>query len=127
MRWGACIILTVLMAGCCCNGGKKQHEQHSAPAPATNQAQALEYEPALSTALVFDPPVAAGQPRLDLDREARSPVAVVGYDELETTYFYLRIDDRQTFQPIIDGNGTRGNLGRFERRAISETVGVRYR
>ena len=75
-----------------------------------------------AAALVFEPPMARGGPPLMLAREGRQPEAFVGYAEGEREYFYLRWDDRQS-------NWDRGRHGgdRYERRAISEKVGVLYR
>jgi hypothetical protein len=69
--------------------------------------------------LVFDPPVISGERPLELARDVRQPSAFVGFDEVTTTHFYLRTDDRQ-FMTDWEGN-------RYERRAISEKFGVRYR
>ncbi len=78
------------------------------------------YAPAPATALVFDPPIAFGEPRIDLPREARERSAFWGYEETTTTFFYLRIDDRQ------DEWGGRAR-DRYERRAITERSGSSYR
>jgi hypothetical protein len=72
-----------------------------------------------ASALVFDPPMLAGDWAPDLARDTRQPSAFLGYDEVTTTYFYLRTDDRQV---VTDWQGDR-----YERRAISEKYGVRYR
>jgi hypothetical protein len=68
-------------------------------------------------ALVFDPPILQNQPPLELSRESRQAGAFVGYEQLTTTFFYLRTDDR------FRTDGT----DRFERRAISERVGMSFR
>jgi hypothetical protein len=75
------------------------------------------YERSTAGALAFDPPVIANEPPLQLSRDFRTPGAFVGYESLTTTYYYLRIDDRQT-----DDFGDR-----YERRAFSEKFGVTYR
>jgi hypothetical protein len=47
--------------------------------------------------------------------------AFVGYESVTATYFYLRTDDRQM------DNSNLHNNDRYERRAVSEKVGVTYR
>ena len=79
--------------------------------------QPIEVEARTASALIFDPPVAAGFPRLELSRADREPAAFVAYDEVFSTYFYLRMDDRQKIAAD----------GRSERRVISETFGVSRR
>ncbi|HMB96178.1 MAG TPA: hypothetical protein VKK61_09080 [Tepidisphaeraceae bacterium] len=82
------------------------------------QVQAFpHYEAGSSGSLVFDPPVTIGQQPLQLSRDDRQPAAFAGYDSSIATYFYVRTDDRQTSD----------RSDRFERRAISEKVGVNYR
>src|SRR5437763_16303786 len=62
-----------------------------------------------ASALVFDPPIASSEAPLDLARDVRERTAFVGYDQLTTTFFYLRNDDNQRFDNFhIDD--------RFERR-----------
>ena len=75
------------------------------------------YGSASAGALAFDPPVISDQPQLALGREVRTPGAFVGYESVTANYYYLRIDDRQTDD----------NTDRYERRVISEKVGVTYR
>ena len=86
-----------------------------------------------AAALVFTPPLIQDAPPLELARDDRQPSALMGYPEAVTEFFYLRWDDRQ-----IGGSGSWGsgfNSGgngfgwgdRYERRAISEKVGVLYR
>jgi len=73
------------------------------------------FDPAPASALVFDLRLPAGD-LPELDREPRQPMAFVGYEELLTTYFYLRVDDRQR----TDGD-------RYDRRSYMQSLGVRYR
>ena len=75
-----------------------------------------------AAALVFEPPVVRDVPPPMLARDGRGPEAFVGYPEGVAEYFYVRWDDRQS-------NWGRGRHGgdRYERRAISEKVGVLYR
>jgi hypothetical protein len=75
--------------------------------------------PATSSALVFDPPVIANEPPVELARETRQPVAVLGYEDIVTTYSYTRSDDR--FRVTFD------NGDRYERRSISERIGISTR
>jgi hypothetical protein len=110
MRSGAWIILAVLTLTCGCASQQQRK-------PAEQPVAYLEYEPATAGSLVFDPPVTAGQAPLELSRDDRTPGAFVGYESLTATYFYLRIDDRMT-NDFSD---------RYERRAVSEKVGVTYR
>jgi hypothetical protein len=75
-----------------------------------------------AAALVFEPAVSRGLPPDALARDDRQPQAFLGYPEGEAEYFYLRWDDRQSNW----GHGGRGD-DRYERRAVSERVGVLYR
>jgi len=76
-----------------------------------------EYAGAPASALVFTPAVAAGQEPIDLWRDLRAPGAFVGFEDLSTTFIYLRTDDRQT------NDGT----DRYLRRVVIERVGYTYR
>ena len=114
MRCLALVLAGMLLTGC---AGR-------AKAPARVEAREVErenywYEARTASALAFDPPVVASAVTRDLSREGRGPSAYVGYDEVVTTRFYLRQDDRQ----VIYGD----DAGRFERRAVSERFGVSYR
>jgi hypothetical protein len=104
-----CIIAIVLLGGGCAS-----QKTPVATAEPTTQPR---YAVASAGALVFDPPVAIGQPPLQLSRNDRQPAAFAGYDASTTTYSYVRTEDRQT--------GDRHD--RVERDAISEKVGVSYR
>jgi hypothetical protein len=68
-------------------------------------------------ALVFDPPVARAEPAVNLPRGPRQASAFVGFDELTTTFFSVRVNDRHTADWT----------DRYERRAVMEQVGVRHR
>ena len=77
-----------------------------------------------AAALVFEPPAALDVPPEMLARDGRQPEAFFGYAEGVSEHFYLRWDDRQSNW----GRGHNGHGGdRYERRAISEKVGVLYR
>jgi hypothetical protein len=114
MRTGAAVIVTIgLLSGGCAS----QHKPTEQADATTQPAGLVEYEPSSAGSLVFDPPVTVGQPPLELSRDDRTPAAFVGYESQTATYFYLRIDDRST-SDFSD---------RYERRAVSEKVGVTYR
>jgi hypothetical protein len=70
-----------------------------------------------TASLAFTPPVSIDQPAAELWRDERQPAAFVGFDEVITTFYYLRTDDR---------SGDDG-FNWLSRRAISERVGVSYR
>lgn len=89
------------------------------PAPDQAELAAARYEPVSAAALTFDPPAVAQAVTPNLSRDGREVAAYVGYDQVITTYFYLRYDDRQ----VIQGDGPE----RYERRAISHRFGVSYR
>jgi hypothetical protein len=116
MRWGAFILLSVftVVGGCA-----------SKPAQPVATAQPAHiYDDAVAAALVYDPPVVADSPRLEVSREGRAPAAYAGFEDITTTYYYLRVDDRQ----LNYGSGSgQHNNDRFERQAITERVGVSYR
>jgi hypothetical protein len=76
-----------------------------------------EYEDASAAALVFSPPVSERQPQLALSRDGRAPEAFVGFDQLTTTYHYVRFEDRQSDE---------FNEG-YDRRSVSVRVGVSHR
>lgn len=75
------------------------------------------YQEAPAAALVFDAPVTLGEPAVFLPRDQRTLGAFVGFEELTTTYHYLRTDDRDS----NDGSDW------YVRRSVSERIGVSYR
>jgi hypothetical protein len=106
------LVLTVLLAtGCAAQSGR------NAPHARSDRTPDLAYDAAPAPALVFDPPVTAQTQMIHLDRDDRAPAAFVGFDQTFTTFSYIRTYDRQT----------NDRTDRFERRAISERVGVSYR
>jgi hypothetical protein len=111
MRSLATVCLCLILAGC---ATKTPVAQQQPPL-----AEPLVDEPIAASALVFAPPPLLDRPVPSLSRVGREPVAYVGYEEVNATYFYLRNDDRQWT------TGTDG--GWLERRAVSVTTGVRYR
>ena len=127
MRWGAYILLGLMTVG----GGCASKAPQSVVIVNSNATvePARIYDDAVAAALVYDPPVVANSPRIEISREGRAPEAFAGYEELTATYYYLRVDDRQL---NYGGGGTGGsgqhiNNDRFERQAITERVGVSYR
>jgi len=84
-----------------------------------------------AAALVFSPPLLQDAPPLELSRDERRPAAFVGYPEGVTEFFYVRWDDRQGggggWGSGSDGTWGSGFHDRYERRAVSEKVGVLYR
>jgi hypothetical protein len=76
-----------------------------------------------AAALVFEPAVSRDFDPQSLARDDRQPQAFVGYPEGQAEYFYLRWDDRQSNW----GHGHHGGDDHYERRAVSEKVGVLYR
>ena len=112
MRSTILILTVLLLAGGCAARQPPAQTGEVEPEP--------RFDSAVAAALVFDPPVRAGEPLLDLSRSNREPSAFVSYEDLQVTSYYLHIDDRQNFS----GNG---DFGRFERRAITQTIGVSYR
>jgi len=118
------------LLGCAAPSAKTQARPNAAEA---NLAVYRERASKPSAALVFSPPLIQDAPPLELARDDRQPSAFMGYPEAVTEFFYLRWDDSQ-----VGGAGTWGsgfNSGgsgfgwgdRYERRAISEKVGVLYR
>ena len=117
----------VCLAAMGCNS--KRPVQHVAAPRADDE---LRYEAVTASALVFDPPVIAGEEPLELSRAEREPVAVVGYDGPIEERYYIRFDDSQIGYGsgggrFGRGGGGGGNFDRYERRAVTERVGVRYR
>jgi hypothetical protein len=125
MRWGAYILLGFMTVSGCAS--KPPQSVVIVNSSATVEPARI-YDDAVAAALVYDPPVVANSPRIEISREGRAPEAFAGYEELTTTYYYLRVDDRQL---NYGGGGASGgqhiNNDRFERQAITERVGVSYR
>lgn len=136
MRWGDGIglgvVLSMLLAGGCVAESKTRFPQPQevrklpAASAATGLASSASSAPAarqavVASALVFDPPIVADQPRLDLSRSGRWPEAFWGFESGTTTYFYLRVDDR------IDSGLERRFSERYQRRAVTQRFGLSYR
>jgi len=95
-----CLLLTGGLATFGCTGSK-------APAP-----QARVYQDRPAAMLVFDPPVATLDASAQLPRDARERAAVVGYDDVTISSFYIRQEDRQS-----DDWGTAYNRSSYTTRA----------
>ena len=137
MRWGDGIglgvVVSLLLAGGCVAASKTRSAEPqsgdrlpAASAAATRFASSMNAAPAarpavVASALVFDPPIVADQPRLELSRSGRWPEAFWGFDAGTTTYFYLRVDDR------IDSGLERRFSERYQRRAVTQRFGLTYR
>jgi len=111
---GICILAAAGLMGVGCAS------QSAKPQAAESTAVLVSYSTSRAGALVFDPPVAQDQPKVELAREDRTPGVFMGYDETIATYHVVRFDDRQA-------NDFGVNNDRFERRSISYRVGVNYR
>ena len=88
--------------------------------------------PASASALVFRPPVSAGEPMPDLSRAARQPSAFVGFEEPILEYYDVTTIDRQVAGGSLGRTGSGfgwsgGACDRYERRAVTEKVGVLHR
>jgi len=137
MRWGdgmgLGVVLSLLLAGGCVAASKPKcpkpqatESLSAAPAAATRVASSTKTAAAtghsvVASALVFDPPIVADQPRPELSRSGRWPEAFWGFDSGTTTYFYLRVDDR------IDSGLERRFGERYQRRAVTQRFGLSYR
>ena len=124
MPYRGLLIVTALFAIGCQSGSRKEIVE--------TQSEPIEADAVVASALVFDPPVAQDEEPLALSRVDRQPGVSVGYEDLTTETFYIRMDDRQSFNG--SSGGSRGGHGRgsgsfdrYERRAITERTGVRYR
>jgi hypothetical protein len=70
-----------------------------------------------SSALAFDAPITLYSPYVDISRDDRGTVAVIGYEEGGTSYYDVVTDNRQT----TDGSD------QFVRESVTERVGVTHR
>lgn len=98
--------------------------QHAA-APSSAAASPPCAAPAsrIAAALVFPPIISASLPPIDLTRDERQPVAIVGFDQPTVTYYHLRLDDRQ----YGDFYGPFGRSEGVYRRAVTVRIGVSTR
>jgi hypothetical protein len=115
--------------GCATQVHERRAASHEGPFAAG--ANVEQYEAVPAAALVFTPPMVRQEQPLDLSREGRATEAFVGYDQGTVEYLYVRTDDRQRSGDGWNrswGWGSYGGHGdRYERRAVTERVGVRYR
>src|SRR4051812_4826853 len=107
------VVAGMLLGGCAAKPQAATISHTGVQAPVVDR----NYDDAAVAALVFDPPIAQNEIPLELARESRQAGAFVGYEQLTTTFFYLRTDDRWR------GDGT----DHYERRALSERVGMSFR
>ncbi len=130
MKVGRFIFAAVggMMIGCASKAPPPQTSAASTrnPVEAQPASYQLRYEESTASALVFDPPVAAGERPLELSRDLRGPSAFVGFDGPITTFFWIHTDD---FQDSDWGGGGLNSPSndRFQRRAIIDKTGVTYR
>ena len=110
MRPTFAILIGALLVGCAAK--PKQ--------PSTQTLDKPYYEPRVSTALAFDPPISMNEEPVVLARNEREPFAVVGYDQTTTTVFNTYYNDTQY------GPSRLPSLW-FQRQAISERFGVSFR
>ena len=122
MRVGAAIFIAVALTGCASQVTRSRAHFTQVPEP-------RHYEESTASALVFDPPVAYGEPALELSREDRIPSAFVAFDEPIITYYWIHTDDWQGSDWGSGACGGRyGLIGDcFQRRAVIDKVGVSYR
>jgi len=96
--------------------------------PPTVSVPALPAAPVVNPsarALVFDPPITAYTPFLNLDRNQRQPSASIGFESYSTSVTVTRQVDQQLFFP--SNRGSRSFSGYLERHAVTQTVTVRSR
>jgi hypothetical protein len=120
--------LGALLMGC----AQPAHKPHQDGDGEATLAVYREPAPRPAAALAFSPPLLQDEPALELSRDLRQPSAFVGYPEGVAEFFYVRWDDRQAGGDGWGSGGSWGSSGsgsrdRYERRAISEKVGVLYR
>jgi hypothetical protein len=132
MRLGAAIpclsILAIALVGCASQPAVPRARSARSP----EIVESPRYEESTASALVFDPPVAYGEPPLELSREDRLPSAFVAFEEPTITYFWIHTDDWQGSDWGTGGCGGRfggiGGLGDcYQRRAVMDKVGISYR
>ena len=127
----ACAVVCVWISGCATQVQQERVARSPDLEPAAPMPADGQYEAVPAAALVFTPPLVLQEQPLELSRSGRATEAFVGYEQGVTEYHYLRVDDRQRSGDGWDhgwGWGAFGTSGdRYERRAISERIGVRYR
>jgi hypothetical protein len=126
--------MSAALLGGCAHSNRPSRQVNAGDDVDAPAAQAVYRERAsrpAASALVFSPPVSQDLPALELSRDERQPSAFVGYPEGVAEFFYVRWDDRQvgggSHGHQHGGSGGSGYHDRYERRAVSEKVGVLYR
>jgi len=126
--------MSAALLGGCAHSNRASRQVNAGDEVDAPAAQAVYRERAsrpAASALVFSPPVSQDLPALELSRDERQPSAFVGYPEGVAEFFYVRWDDRQVGGGGSfghhSGSGGSGYHDRYERRAVSEKVGVLYR
>jgi hypothetical protein len=116
LSWSISIV-AILGAGCATQPSNVEPVQ---------QARVYESD-STASALAFDPPVLAGEPRIDLSRDGREPGAFDGFEEGTTTYYFLQSYDLYSGF----GGGSRGRGGGigdyYQRQALSQSYGISTR
>jgi len=139
-RIGVVLGLSALLSGCA-HARREPPKEPAEPDAGDSGELAAYHEHATrpaAAALVFAAPVTANSSAPDLSRDDRQRSAFVGYPEGVMEFFYVRWDDRQVGGWGSGGSGSwsgggsgsgsgSGSGDRYERRAISEKVGVLYR
>jgi hypothetical protein len=109
-------IYTIIVAGLLMAGGCATQSGPAAPS-VVPQPLVGDYQEAASSALVFDPPIAAFERPVELARGPRQPSAFMGYEEPSATYYDIQTFDHQA------NDGT----AYYQRDTIMDKVGVSYR
>jgi hypothetical protein len=111
------LMMLVLIAGC------------ATEPPQAEVAVEPVYDDAVAASLVYEPAVTLSSPRVEVAREGRANEAYAGFEDVISTFYWLRVDDRQVdYGANRTRSGARGWSGdRYERRAISTRVGVTHR
>jgi hypothetical protein len=125
MRKASLIAVAVLLTGCAAHPKNPQASQGDEP-------QLARYEESPASALVFDPPMPAGETPLELTRDERQPTAFVGFDGPITTSFWIYTQDWQDFGGRGlggdgSGGGSLGSNSHYQRDAEMVQSGVRTR
>src|SRR5687768_15025001 len=111
-------LLSLLLAGCATTpAGRGGADKAGGPDSADAERR---YYATPAAALVFDPPLLADEPPLELARDRRAPAASLGFEDVVVEHFYIRTDDYQSDHGCPE-------FEHYERRAVSEKFGVRYR
>jgi hypothetical protein len=105
MRIALLALSLALISGCASKSAQQSlHSPHG-------------YSDLAASSLAFSPPIAQNEAPIVLPRDQRQPGVFIGFEDVSTSYFYIRTDDRMT------NDGT----DHYVRRAIIEKIGVSYR